>query len=184
MQWFRRQRKKLTFLLNLGMIGSALVSFPAFSQSIEVNQSQPAAITYLKYGEWVTSPQWNPPSIMWRNNRMQPDGPSLYICFLPDRIYLYSIAYRDIDTHHIDPSIILYIKDKHDKLAINLSLKNKNDKEAYYNASIYGTDRDNFVQLLTTSRKARLILPSAYSQTISLHHVSEALRFLFPEKSI
>lgn len=145
---------------------------PLSSSDMQTQTNQPNPLTFPQYGEWRYNPQGNPPTLLWWNTRMDM-VPALYISFLPDRIVIDAITPVWPDT-----GIIFYIKDQSDKLGLNLTLQQKTDKNCYYRATIYGADRQIFVNDLVTSRKARLITPSSYSQSLSLKHVYQAMHDL------
>lgn len=97
--------------------------------------------------------------------------PVLYISFMPDKIVLQAITPLWRDT-----GILFYIKDKQEKQGINLTLDNRSKTNCTYIATLYGQDRQDFLKNLVTSRKARLITPSSYSQSLSLKHVDQAMQ--------
>lgn len=127
---------------------------------------------YQQFGEWRYTPQSSVPTLMWWNQRM-PMVPVLYISFLPDRIILNATTPVWPDT-----GIIFYIRQGTDKLGLNLTLKSKDQEHCYYSATIYGKERQVFVNKLVTLHKARLITPSSYSQSLSLKHVYRAMQVL------
>ncbi|CAI3950441.1 unnamed protein product [Commensalibacter communis] len=166
----------------VGILLASFVTCSAFSVSAHAVSSSPSdsqmqngaisPLSYPKYGEWRYNPQSNPPTLMWWNTRMDM-VPVLYISFLPDRIVLDAVTPVWPDT-----GIIFYIKDKSEKLGLNLILDHKTIKNCFYRATIYGQDRQAFLNDLVTSRKARLITPSSYSQSLSLRHVYQAMQLM------
>ncbi|MDI2113211.1 hypothetical protein [Commensalibacter nepenthis] len=175
-QFLIHRSKLIGLLMSSLVICSALsVSAHAVSTSSSVSQTQNGEISplsYPQYGEWRYNPQSNPPRLMWWNTRMDM-VPVLYIAFLPDRIVLDAVTPVWSDT-----GIIFYVKDKSEKLGLNLILDHKTDKNCFYRATIYGQDRQAFLNDLVTSRKARLITPSSYSQSLSLRHVYQAMEVM------
>ncbi|CAI3935008.1 MULTISPECIES: hypothetical protein [Commensalibacter] len=155
-------------LVTFSVTSSAGAIMPQPSSDTQMTKSNP--LSYPQYGEWRYNPQSNPPTLMWWNTRMDNAVPVLYISFLPNRIIIDAITPVWPDT-----GIIFYIKDKTDKLGLNLTLHNKTEKNCYYRAIIYGPDRQSFLNDLVTSRKARLITPSSYSQSLSLKQVYQAM---------
>lgn len=140
------------------------------AKSASSQASPPPELAYPQYGEWRYNPQGNPPTLMWWNERM-PMVPVLYISFLPNQIILNAVTPVWPDT-----GIVFYIKDQSDKLGLNLTLLKRTDKNNFYQAIIYGAkDEQDFINNLVTSRKARLITPSSYSQSLSLKHVYDAM---------
>lgn len=167
-------RWKMISLLMAGFVtfsatSSAGAILPISSSNAPIQSDQPNPLSFPKYGEWRYNPQSNPPTLMWWNTRMDM-VPVLYISFLPDRIVIDAITPVWPDT-----GIVFYIKDQSDKLGLNLTLQQKTEKNCYYRATIYGPDQQNFLNDLVTSRKARLITPSSYSQSLSLRHVYQAM---------
>ncbi|MDI2091483.1 hypothetical protein [Commensalibacter oyaizuii] len=136
------------------------------SQKIEVDQ-------YQKFGEWRYNPHFVPPTLMWWNDRMSM-VPVLYISFLPDKIVLDAVTPVWPDT-----GIIFYLKDKkRETSGLNLTLQRRDKEHCFYSATIYGADRQNFINSFVTSHKARIITPSSYSQSLSLKHVDEAMQLV------
>lgn len=145
---------------------------PLSSSDVQTQPNQQNPLSFPQYGEWRYNPQSNPPTLLWWNTRMDM-VPVLSISFLPDRIVLDATTPVWPDT-----GIIFYIKDQSNKLGLNLTLQKKTNQKCYYSATIYGSDRQAFINDLVTSRKARLITPSSYSQSLSLKHVYQAMHDL------
>lgn len=163
-------RWKTIGLLTACVLAVSTASITTASAKPSSHTNQNPALSYPKYGEWRYNPQSNPPTLMWWNERM-PMVPVLYISFLPNQIILNAVTPNWPDT-----GIIFYIKDQNDKLGQNLTLLKKTNKNNFYQAIIYGAqDQQNFINELVTSRKARLITPSSYSQSLSLKHIYDAM---------
>lgn len=164
-------RWKMVGLLTTCVFALSIVPTITVSAKNTSSQTSPAPeLAYPKYGEWRYNPQSNPPTLMWWNERM-PMVPVLYISFLPNQIILNAVTPNWPDT-----GIIFYIKNQSDKLGQNLTLLKKTNKNNFYQAIIYGAkDQQDFINDLVSSRKARLITPSSYSQSLSLKHVYDAM---------
>ncbi|CAK7193454.1 hypothetical protein COMNV_01669 [Commensalibacter sp. Nvir] len=162
---------QVNFVLTLIM--SILLVTPLKQIYAQNNSLSPIILKQSKqFGEWKDLAQQQTPTLMWWNERM-PMVPVLYILFYPQKIILNAISPLWPDT-----GILFYIKDKTEKLGINLILDYKDNQNSYYTAVIYGNDRQNFVNNLVTSHKARLITPSSYSQSLSLKHVDQAMQYM------
>lgn len=159
-------------MLSLSLIATTpIVTHQAFAQPLITTAQQ--AEKFIQFNEWRYIRHANPPTLMWWNERMSKTVPTLYLVFTPDKIILNAVTPIWPDT-----GILFYIKDKSEKQGINLTLLKKDQQHNYYSATIDTANRQKFINNLVTSRKARLITPSSYSQSLSLKKVDQAVQFL------
>lgn len=143
-----------------------------FSETPTSQKEADSLKTAIKFNEWHYYPLSNPPTLMWWNDRMAEAAPVLYISFTPEKITLNAMTPLWPNT-----GIIFYLNDKTEKQGVNLILQKRDQKHCYYSATIDFENRQNFVNNLVTSRKARLITPIS-SQSLSLKQMDAAMQLL------